>query len=171
MGEQSPIGADVVRRGVKHVRDAHVVATHLVRNEDINGANRLFGGRLMEWIDELAGIAARRHSGAAITTVAVDTLEFRYPALLNDIVVIDAWVTHVERTSMEVRVDTYVEYPATGERRMVNHAYLTEVCVDEQGRPMVVPWGPVADTPEEHAECEGARKRSELRKLRRAQGI
>ena len=171
MRDKDGKGLADARLGVKHVRDTHVVATHLVRNEDINGANRLFGGRLMEWIDELAGIAARRHSGAAITTVAVDTLEFRHPALLNDIVVIDAWVTHVERTSMEVRVDTYVEYPATGERRMVNHAYLTEVCVDEQGRPTLVPWGLVADTPEEHAECEGARKRAELRKLRRSQGI
>ena len=158
-------------RGIMHVSETHVSASHLVRNEDINGAHRLFGGRLMEWIDELAGIAARRHSGAAITTAAVDTLAFKHPALLNDIIFIDAWVTHVERTSMEVRVDSYVEEPATGERRMVNHAYLTEVCVDEDGHPTPVPWGLVADTEEEHAECDGARKRAALRKMRREQGI
>lgn len=157
--------------GVKHVAETHVTATHLVKNEDINGANRLFGGRLMEWIDELAGMAARRHSGTAITTAAVDKLEFRHPALVNDIVVIDAWVTHVERSSMEVRVDTYVEDPALGTRLLVNQAYLTEVCVDEHGHPIANPWGLVADTDEEHAECDGARMRAELRKLRRAQGI
>ena len=158
-------------KGTKTRAASATVTTHLLRHEDINGSNRLFGGRLMEWIDELAGIAARRHSGAAITTAAVDTLEFKHPALLNDIIFIDAWVTHVERTSMEVRVDSYVEEPATGERRMVNHAYLTEVCVDEDGHPTPVPWGLVADTEEEHAECDGARKRAALRKMRREQGI
>jgi acyl-CoA hydrolase len=157
--------------GVKKVGSSLTIATRILRHEDMNGADRLFGGRLMEWIDDAAGIAARRHAGTAITTVAVDTLEFHHPAFLNDIVVLDAWVTHVERTSMEVRVDTYVVEPATGERQMINHAYLTEVCVDDDGRPTPIPWGLIADTDDEHAECENARKRAELRKLRHAQGI
>lgn len=157
--------------GVKSVGSSRTVATRILRHEDMNGTHRLFGGRLMEWIDDAAGIAARRHAGISITTVAIDTLEFRYPAFLDDIVTIEAWVTHVERTSMEVRVDSYVEDTATGERRMINHAYLTEVCIDEDGRPTPVPYGLVAHTPEEHEECEGARKRAELRKLRRAEGI
>jgi acyl-CoA hydrolase len=143
----------------------------MLRHEDMNGSHRLFGGRLMEWIDDAAGIAARRHSGCAITTVAVDTLEFQNPAFLNDIVTIEAWVTHVERTSMEVRVDTYVENTSTGERRMINHAYLTEVCIDDDGHPTPVPYGLVANTPEEHEECQASRKRAELRKMRRAQGF
>ena len=121
---------EVERIGYKRVCDTHVTSTYMLRHEDINGSNRLFGGRLMEWIDDLAGIAARLQCGGSITTVAIDKLEFRHPAFLNDIVVLDAWVTHVERTSMEVRVDTYVIDPASGERTMINHAYLTEVCVD-----------------------------------------
>ena len=157
--------------GVKRVGSSRTVATRMLRHEDMNGSDRLFGGRLMEWIDDAAGLAARRHAGIAITTVAVDTLEFRYPAFLNDIVTIEAWVTHVERTSMEVRVDSYVEDTATGECRMINHAYLTEVCIDENGRPTPVPYGLVATTDEEHMECQAARKRAELRKMRRAEGI
>ena len=157
--------------GIKPVGSSRTIATRMLRHEDMNGSGRLFGGRLMEWIDDAAGIAARRHAGIAITTVAVDTLEFRNPAFLNDIVTIEAWVTHVERTSMEVRVDSYVEDTSTGERRMINHAYLTEVCIDEDGRPTPVPYGLVATTPEEHEECEAARKRAHLRHIRRTQGI
>lgn len=157
--------------GVKPVGSSRTIATRMLRHEDMNGSDRLFGGRLMEWIDDAAGIAARRHAGCAIITVAVDKLEFKYPAFLNDIVTIEAWVTHVERTSMEVRADTYVEDTRTGERRMINHAYLTEVCIDDNGRPIPVPWGLVASTEEEHAECEAARKRHELRIMRREQGI
>lgn len=163
--------AEVERIGYRHVRDTHVTSTHMLRHEDINGSNRLFGGRLMEWIDDLAGVAARLHCGGSITTAAVDKLEFHRPAYLNDIVVLDAWVTHVERTSMEVRVDSFVMDPGTGERWMINQAYLTEVCVDEDGKPTPIPWGLKADTPEEHAECENARKRAENRKMRRAHGF
>ena len=159
------------RIGVKIVGSSRTVATRMLRHEDMNGSDRLFGGRLMEWIDDCAGIAARRHSGTDITTVAVDTLEFHHPAFLNDIVTIEAWVTHVERTSMEVRADSFVEDTRTGKRKMINHAYLTEVCIDGDGRPMTCPWGLVAETDEQHAECEGARKRAELRKMRREQGI
>lgn len=157
--------------GVKRVGSSYTIATRMLRHEDMNGSDRLFGGRLMEWIDDAAGIAARRHAGCSITTVAVDTLEFKHPAFLNDIITIEAWVTHVERTSMEVRVDTYVENCATGERDMINHAYLTEVCIDENGKPMPVPYGLVARTTEEHAECEASRKRADLRRMRRREGI
>ena len=72
---------------------------------------------------------------------------------------------------MEVRADSYVEDPATGERTMINHAYLTEVCVDENGHPVPVPWGLVATTDEQHKECIAARRRAEMRKVRRLQGF
>jgi len=162
---------EVERVGYKPVGSSRTIATRILRHEDMNGNNRLFGGRLMEWIDDCAGIAARRHAGTTITTVAIDKLEFQHPAFLDYVVTIEAWVTHVERTSMEVRVDSYVEDTQTGERRMINHAYLTEVCVDDQGHSIVCPWGLVAGTEEEHTECAAARKRVELRKLRRAEGI
>lgn len=158
-------------KGVKTVGEAKAVATHMLRHEDINGSNRLFGGRLMEWIDDVAGIAARLQCGGNVTTAAIDTLEFKFPAFLNDIIVIEAWVTHVGTTSMEVRADSFVMNPATGERTLINHAYLTEVCVDEEGRPSPVPWGLVATTAEQHTECDGARRRAEIRKMRRAEGV
>ena len=119
-----------------------------------------------------------RHIGTISTvdgqfeiSVPIDTLEFKHPAFLDDIVTIEAWVTHVERTSMEVRVDTYAEDPTTEERRMINHAYLTEVCVDANGHPVPVPWGLVATTDEQHKECIAARRRAEMRKIRRAEGF
>ena len=72
---------------------------------------------------------------------------------------------------MEVRADSYVEDPATGERTMIKHAYLTEVCVDAEGHPVPVPWGLVATTDEQHKECIAARRRAEMRKVRRSQGF
>ena len=75
-------------KGFKKVSDSQSEWMKCIQYEDINGSGRLFGGRLMEWMDEVAGIAALRHSGRQVTTVAVDNLKFKKGALINDVVVI-----------------------------------------------------------------------------------
>ena len=70
---------------------------------------RLFGGQLMAWIDITGAVAARRYTQKAVTTVCIDNLNFLNPAYLNDTVVLEARVTWTGRTSLEVRVDSYVE--------------------------------------------------------------
>ena len=145
-------------------RLSRTVQTQIVLNEHINGAGRLFGGRLMEWIDIVAGVAARRHSGRNVTTASVDTLSFKAPAYLNDTVSIEGVVTCTGRTSMEVRVDTYVE-ALDGERSMINRAYLVLVALDAQGHPTPVP-PLLAETDEEKAEQEAGLRRTALRKQR-----
>ncbi len=158
-------------KGFKKVSDSQSEWMKCIQYEDINGSGRLFGGRLMEWMDEVAGIAALRHSGRQVTTVAVDNLKFKKGALINDVVVIISKVTYVGNTSMEVRVDVYFEDRETGRRHMINRAYFTEVCIDENGHPVPVPYGIEPETEMEKAEYEGALKRIEMRKLRRAEGF
>ena len=148
----------------KPARLSRTVQTQIVLNEHINGAGRLFGGRLMELIDIVAGVAARRHSGCNVTTASVDTLSFKAPAYLNDTVSIEGVVTATGRTSMEVRVDTYVE-ALDGQRSMINRAYLVLVALDAQGHPTPVP-PLLAETDEERAEQEAGLRRNALRKQR-----
>ena len=47
-------------------------------------------------------------------------------------------LTYVGTTSMEVRVDTYVE-DAEGIRRPINRAYFCMVALDENDKPVKVP--------------------------------
>lgn len=155
----------------KDVSDSTTEWTRIIKYEDINGENRLFGGRLMEWIDELAVTVAIRHSGNPVTTAAVDNMQFKQGAKLNDIVVLIGKITYVGKTSMEVRVDTYVEDYRTGMRHVLNRAYLTEVCIDDDDTPVLVPYGLNVKTESEKAEWEGAEKRIELRKQRRREGF
>ena len=158
-------------KGNKTVSDSLTESIKSIRYEDINGANRLFGGRLMEWIDETAGIAARMHCGGNVTTACVDQLTFKHPAYLNDVVVIVAAVTHIGHTSMEVRVDSYAEDVHTGERRLINVAYLTEVYVDDDGTPIPIEYGLTFETDEERRENDDALKRIIFRKTRAAEGF
>ena len=108
---------------------------------------RLFGGQIMAWIDIVGAVAARRYTQRAVTTVCVDNLNFLNPAYLNDTVVQEAVVTWTGRTSLEVRVDSYVEQ-LDGQRKPVNRAYVVFVALDDQDNPAEVP----PFTPETDAE-------------------
>ena len=153
----------------KKVSDSETQQLRVVIYPDINGFGRLFGGKLLSWIDEVAGATARRHCGCNATTVAIDNLHFKSGAYLNDIIVLIGKVTHVGRTSMEVRVDTYIE-DADGTRRPINRAYFVMVAMGEDGRPTAVP-PLILENDGERMEWENAEKRRELRLMRKKEGF
>lgn len=156
-------------RPVKKVSDSLTEQQYLVRPSHINHYGRLFGGQLLLWIDELAGIVAIRHSGQTVTTAAVDHLQFQAPAYEGDLVVLQGMVTSVGRSSMEIRVDTYRE-AMDGTRQMINRAYIDMVAIDEAGKSVEVP-DLLVETEEQKQEQLAAQKRKELRKQRRKDGF
>lgn len=143
----------------KRISDSLTTHVEILMPADLNGYNRLFGGRLMQWIDVVAGVVARRHSGCEVTTASVDQLEFQAPAFVNDTIAMEGRITHVGRTSMEVRVDTFVE-SLGGERRQVNRAYLVMVALDPKThKPTPVP-SLLLETEEDFAEWEAGNLRA-----------
>lgn len=152
----------------KRVSDSLTEQVQILMPSHINGSDRLFGGQLVEWIDVVAAVVARRHSGCNVTTAAIDNLQFKAGAFINNTLVLIGRITHVGRTSMEIRVDTYVEDLA-GVRKVVNRAYLVLVALDEEGNPTEVPQL-ILETEAEHAEWEAGIKRKELRHSRRKEG-
>lgn len=152
----------------KLVKESVVETVHIVRPNHLNGAGRLFGGILMQWIDEVAGVVAIRHSKCNCITASVDNLRFIRGAYQSETIVLRGKVTYVGHTSMEVRVDTYVEN-REGMRRPINRAYFTMVALDEHDKPTEVP-GLVIESEEEKAEWEAGEKRREMREKRRAEG-
>lgn len=150
---------------MKRVADSSAEINKVLRYQHLNHHRRLFGGALMQWIDEIAGLVAMRHSERAIITAAVDQLVFKRPAYLGEIVTLRGRITYIGHTSMEVRVDTYAQ--ALGEEeRSINRAYLVMVAVDEEGRPVEVP-GLDLVSDEERREWAAGEKRSQLRNRRR----
>ena len=151
---------------VKTVDDSRVETVHLVRPTHLNGANRLFGGILMEWIDEVAGIVAKRHSGGNVTTASVDNLTFLKGAYQNDMIVIRGKLTWVGNSSMEVCVDTYVE-TLQGNRTRINNAHFMMVALDENDKPMRVP-GLLLQTEDERLAWAHGEERRRIRNQRKA---
>ncbi|MBQ9198206.1 MAG: acyl-CoA thioesterase [Clostridia bacterium] len=138
-------------------------SVQIVLSQHCNGNSvpRLFGGQLMAWIDIVGAVAARRYAHRQVTTVCVDNLNFIAPAYLNDILVQEAVVTWSGRTSLEVRVESFVEQ-ADGSRQLVNRAYAVFVALDENDQPAPVPLF-VPETEAEQAEYAAAQERRRIR--------
>ena len=146
----------------KRVEDSRVETVHIVRPNHLNGANRLFGGILMQWIDEVAGIVAKRHSMSNVTTASVDNLTFLKGAYQNEMVVIRGKLTWVGTSSMEVCVDTYVEKLDDGTRVHINNAQFIMIALDHKDRPIKVP-RLILETEAEKKAWEQGEERKRLR--------
>ena len=155
-----------MQRPMKRPEQSYSEQIQIVLSSDINGYHRLFGGRLLEWIDMVAGITGRRYCGTEVTTAAIDKLDFLTAAKLGDILEIIGKVTYVGNTSFEVKVETYVDRQ-NGERERINRAYLVMVALDEEER-SIRPPRLVLQNDEERLEYEAAEQRYLARKKARA---
>ncbi len=148
----------------KHPSESYTLMTQVVLPNDTNPLGNLMGGRLLQWMDIAASVAASRHSNRVCVTVGVDHVEFHAPIKLGSVVLIEAKVTRAFNTSMEVKINVYIEDVLTGKRIRSNEAYYTFVAVDQLGRP--IPVNPIEpQSEEEKKEYENALKRRELRLL------
>jgi acyl-CoA hydrolase len=106
---------------------------------DANSAGYVHGGTVMKLCDEVAGLAAVRHSRSRVVTAGVDRMTFLEPIHIGELVTFTASVNAAWRTSMEVGVRVDAEQPRDGLVRHTNTAYLTMVALDDDGRPTEVP--------------------------------
>lgn len=129
----------------------------ILRKANMNGADRLFGGHLITWMDEVAAVSARRYAGGPVTTACIENMRFLRPAHLNETLVVTGRVIYTGRTSMEVLVTAETEaYDA--QRTLIADAHFILVALDENECPRAVaPLLP--ETAEEKALYEEAKKR------------
>lgn len=159
----------MTQRTPRYPTDSGTVATHLVLPGDTNAHHTAFGGKIMEWMDITASVAAMRHCGTPCVTASVDDLSFERPIRMGDIVILKACVNYTGHTSMEVGVRVESEHPQTHVREHALSGYFTFVAVDADGKPMAVP--PVqARTEQETRRAKAAQarqmRRREVRQLR-----
>jgi len=142
--------------------ESRVEMTELVLPSDANPLGTIFGGRVMQWIDIAASIAAGRHARRPCVTASMDVLTFHSPIRVGEVAVLEAKVHAAFRSSMEVGVTVQSENQATGERKLCTSAFLTFVALDDRGVPITVP-ALSAQTEEEHRALAEAVARRERR--------
>ncbi len=126
---------------------------------DVNLLGNVHGGAIMKLVDTTGGLAAVKHCGGPVVTVAMDEMSFLEPVFVGDLVTVKAMVNDTGRTSMEVGVRVEAENVVTGRRVHTSSAHLVFVALDRTGRPRPVP--PVV------AEDDDQRRRQVEAKVRR----
>jgi acyl-CoA thioesterase YciA len=106
---------------------------------DANPSGDIFGGWLMSQMDIAGGIAANARALGRVATVAVEGMEFHLPVDVGDLVSCYADIVRIGRTSMTIRVETFVLRHETGETLKVTEGTFTYVALDPEGRPRPVP--------------------------------
>jgi acyl-CoA hydrolase len=129
---------------------------------DLNSHGTLFGGRLMQIVDMLAAIVAKRHSGKVSVTLGIDSVRFLSPARRGDILVCKASVNKTWRTSMEIGVKVFAEDFRTLEQKHILSAYFTFVAMGDDDKPAEI----IPVVPESIEEIRRYREAEERRKAR-----
>ena len=153
-------------------RPASASQVTLSRQMDLSDANLLgnvHGGEVMKLVDTTGGLAAIKHCGGPVVTVAMDEMSFIEPVYVGDVVTVRAMVNDTGRTSLEVGVRVEADNYVTGRQVHTSSAYLVYVALDREGRPRPVP-PVVAETPEQEQRQREAKLRREAR-LNRKEAI
>lgn len=147
---------------IKTAKESEVVMTELVLPNDTNTFGNLMGGRLMYWMDIAAALSAMKHCSSPVVTASVDNISFESPIKLGNVVHIEAKVSRVFNSSMEVHMEVWGEDVIQQYKYKSNEAYYTFVALDPNGKPRPV----VQLIPETEGEkklFEGALRRRQLR--------
>jgi acyl-CoA hydrolase len=141
----------------KSPAESTINMTELVLPNDANVLGNVLGGRVMHWIDLAAATSAHKHCNAICVTASLERLSFLNPIKVGQLAHLNARVVCTGNTSLITKVDVFSEDMDTGEIKMTSEAFLTFVCLDENGKPKKVP--PIKlETDEEKSECERAKE-------------
>ncbi len=112
---------------------------------DTNAHGTIFGGWVMSQVDLAGSVPAYVRAGGPVVTVAVNSVLFKEPVFVGDVVSFYAKVLKVGHTSITVDVEVYAQRGIDGRIDVVKvtEAQLTYVAIDSQRRPRPVPGGAV----------------------------
>src|SRR5579859_1492028 len=140
------------------IAQTRVQLSQLMNITHANSQGNVHGGEIMKLVDEAGALAAIRHARSLVVTVSMDSMTFMEPIYVGNVVTLDAELTSVGNTSMEVCVEVIAENALTGARTTTNSAYLVYVAIDNQGHPQ--PVAPlIAETDEEREMMEAGHER------------
>jgi acyl-CoA hydrolase len=146
----------------KRPSESEMTTARLMMPTDANVLGNVFGGAIMRYMDEIAGIVAYRHAGKNVVTASIDRMNFYAPVYVGNLLILKASVNYVGTTSMEIGVRLEAQDPSTRKSTHTGSCYLTFVALDEKGKPTPIP-PLIAVTPNERRRFKEALARRKLR--------
>ena len=112
--------------------------THIFKAVFPNTTNHydtLFGGTAMHLMDEVAFITATRFTRKRVVTVSSDRIDFTQPIPAGTIIELIGRVSKIGNTSLDVKVEIYIEEMYNNERKKAITGSFTFVAIDENKKP------------------------------------
>ena len=103
--------------------------------QDANPNGDIFGGWLVSLMDMAGATPAIRASRMRVVTVAIDKLSFLRPVFVGDEVSCYSHIVKIGNTSMQVKVETWVQRPMDGSSHKVTEGIFTYVAIDKDRKP------------------------------------
>jgi acyl-CoA hydrolase len=124
---------------IKTSKKSETILTEIVCPNDTNPMGILQGGRLVQWMDIASAICAQNHAEHICVTASIDSVKFKMPAKIGDIITIKAKITRSFNSSMEIFVQAWAKKILSQKAYLINEAYFTFVALDDNAKPAVVP--------------------------------
>ncbi|MDO8472867.1 MAG: acyl-CoA thioesterase [Dehalococcoidia bacterium] len=121
------------------VEHSAITLVQVMMPDQANPSGNVHGGETMKLMDTAAGVAAVRHSHANVVTARVEGINFYSPIRVGNLVQVEARLTFVSRSTMEVRINVVAEDMRREITRHALTAYFVMVALDDQGKPTEVP--------------------------------
>lgn len=143
---------------MKPIPQKSTVHTHwqIVFPNLVNTHGAMFGGKILEIMDMMAGVAGSMYCRTAITTVSIEAVDFIAPVKSGNRLETQAKVVFTGRSSLMVKVACFVHDHLTGESRPCARGYFNMVSLGTNGKPMEVP-ELLTETEEERKDFDEAR--------------
>jgi acyl-CoA hydrolase len=117
---------------------------------------KVHGGTIMKWINDAGYACATRWAKGYCMTVFVGGLRFQRPAMLGDLVEVEALLAYTGTTSMNIVVEVRSGDMKTGQLAVITKCLVVFVAVDAEGKPLPIDqWQP--ETPGDMAVAQRVR--------------
>jgi acyl-CoA hydrolase len=124
---------------IKTSKNSETIMTEIVCPNDTNPMGILQGGRLVQWMDIASAICAQNHAEHICVTASIDSVKFKTPAKVGDIITIKAKMTRSFNSSMEIFIQAWAKKILSQKAYLINEAYFTFVALDDNANPAIVP--------------------------------
>lgn len=153
----------------KSPKESETIMTEVVCPNDTNPMGILQGGKLVQWMDIASAVCAQNHAEHICVTASIDSVKFKTPAKVGDIITIKAKMTRSFSSSMEIFVQAWAKKVLSQKAYLINEAYFTFVAIDDYGNPCNVR-AVKPGTLEEKKQYSEAEKRKKLRSTNKING-
>lgn len=106
---------------------------------DANPQGDIFGGWLLSQMDMAGGTLATRRAKGRVVTVAITGMTFHRPVLVGDEVTCYAEIVKTGRTSITVKIESWVRRGTGEEEIAVTEGIFTYVAIGADRRPRPLP--------------------------------